>query len=257
MIRADEDRYYQISHISAISNKKHPGFILLKNIAKTSQKILDVGCGEGTHLNQFTRKKSIGIGIDINRFAIKLAAKHYPNHRFKLFNGQNIPFPDNHFDLVYSTFILEHTRCPEKILTEMVRVLEPNGNLIIICPNYGSPNRRSPNSTIYPIYKLFTGFIFDYILLLKKSIISLNWTKVIPKKRYLNIDDDTTVEPYIHSLIKYLIGLKIQIIKQSSLWDLEDTQNTLKQFIAHLGKNSIFPFFYYGPQILIFGKKIK
>jgi ubiquinone/menaquinone biosynthesis C-methylase UbiE len=247
--------YYQIAREANISNPNHPGFKKLKIIARKAKNVLDVGCGEGSHLNLFLSSKQIGTGIDTNQFALNLAKKQYPKHKFIHFSGKNIPFSDDTFNLVYSTFVLEHTTNPEILISEMVRVLEPNGQLVILCPNFGSPNRRSPNSIKNPVRKLIQGFANDLFLSLETSIKQLNWQNVVPKKNYQNIDDDTTTEPYLHQLSKYLISEKLQIIKQSSLWSLETTKHPLKKITAFLGSNSIFPFKFWGPQIFICAKK--
>jgi len=52
--------------------------------------------------------------------------------------GENIPFPDNSFDLVFSSTVLEHTDDPWRVLDEAIRVLRPGGYLQFVFPNYGS-----------------------------------------------------------------------------------------------------------------------
>jgi SAM-dependent methyltransferase len=52
--------------------------------------------------------------------------------------GETIPFPDSHFDFVFSSTALEHTDSPERVLNESVRVLKPGGCLQFVFPNYGS-----------------------------------------------------------------------------------------------------------------------
>lgn len=52
--------------------------------------------------------------------------------------GEQIPFPDGTFDLVYSSTVLEHTRSPEDVLRESLRVLKPGGYLMFVYPNYGA-----------------------------------------------------------------------------------------------------------------------
>ena len=41
--------------------------------------------------------------------------------------GENLPFPDNKFDVVISENVVDHARNPKKIVSEMVRVLKPGG----------------------------------------------------------------------------------------------------------------------------------
>lgn len=52
--------------------------------------------------------------------------------------GENIPFPDNSFDVVFSSTVLEHTDDPWRVLEEAIRVLRPGGYLQFVFPNYGS-----------------------------------------------------------------------------------------------------------------------
>ena len=52
--------------------------------------------------------------------------------------GEEIPFPDSHFDFIFSSTTLEHTESPERVLDEAVRVLKPGGCLQFVFPNYGS-----------------------------------------------------------------------------------------------------------------------
>lgn len=50
--------------------------------------------------------------------------------------GEALPFPDAHFDIVYSSNVLEHTAAPARVLAEALRVLKPGGVMQIVCPNY-------------------------------------------------------------------------------------------------------------------------
>lgn len=52
--------------------------------------------------------------------------------------GEQLPFPDAAFDLIYSSTVLEHTRDPERVLHEALRVLKPGGHLMFVYPNYGA-----------------------------------------------------------------------------------------------------------------------
>lgn len=239
--------YYQIAAEASSKIGNHSGLLYLKEISKHRNTILDVGCGEGTRLNTLLPKNKNGTGIDISKQAVKKAQIQYPYHNFFSANNENLPFKDGSFDLVYTTFVLEHTKNPKRFINEMLRVLSPKGELVIICPNYGAPNRRSPNSIENPIKKLIQGFINDFS---KNN--DLSWTKVTPKNIYHQVDDDTTVEPYLLSLSRFLRANHLKIIKSSSLWQLESTTtNPRKLLFYYLGRLGVFPFKYYGPQIFI------
>lgn len=101
---------------------------------------LDMGCGDG-----FWSKKLADLGYKITSIDLE---KHYENTQVvNLENG--LTFPDNSFDYVWSTDVLEHLREPEKIISEIKRVLGPGGLLTLTTPN--------SYFWIYPIFKLF-GF---------------------------------------------------------------------------------------------------
>jgi len=243
--------YYQVAGEASSKIGNHQGLLYLQKKAKHSKNTLDVGCGEGTRLDTLLPKTSLGVGIDISKKAIKLAKEQYSRHKFFHSKNRVLPFNNNSFDLVYIAFVLEHTKNPKKFINEMIRVLSPKGELVIICPNYGAPNRRSPNSIENPIKKLIKGFINEFSI---KN--ELSFTKVTPKDVYDQVDDDTTVEPYVLSLKKYLKSKGFKIIKCSSLWSLEPfSLNPRKILFTFLGKLGILPFKYWGPQIFIVARK--
>jgi ubiquinone/menaquinone biosynthesis C-methylase UbiE len=53
-------------------------------------------------------------------------------------NVYKIPFKDNIFDLVHMSEVIEHLLDTDKALSEIHRVLKPNGKLIITTPNFTS-----------------------------------------------------------------------------------------------------------------------
>lgn len=248
-----DQKYYQLARQASLEIGSHPGLKQLQQIARRSEKILDFGCGEGTRLNTLLGDNQQGHGVDINRFAISSAKRQYPHHHFKRYSGQRLPYQDNSFDLVYSAFVLEHTTDPEVVIKGMIRVTKPNGKLVILCPNFGAPNRRSPNSVKNPITKLITGLIHDF---LPPSPEHLPWTFVNPKDTYDQPDDDTTVEPYLLSLKRYLTNQRMLVDTSSSLWSQElTTKNPRKLLFKFLGERGLFPFNFWGPQVFIIATK--
>jgi len=104
-------------------------------------KVLDIGCGEGSKIIELDNLISNldCYGIDISRQAIQSAREQAPHIKFESGNIEQLPYPDNQFDVVFSTFTFEHVTNPQAILDEMLRVLKPQGKIIIVCPNFGSP----------------------------------------------------------------------------------------------------------------------
>ena len=107
---------------------------LFKEVKKFSQnyggnkRILDVGCGTKPYKNLFQRDDYIG--IDINGGFHSDSKKTID----KFYNGQNIPYNNNSFDIVISTQVFEHVEYPEKLLKEIFRVLKNGGILFLTMP---------------------------------------------------------------------------------------------------------------------------
>ncbi|MHA1200379.1 MAG: class I SAM-dependent methyltransferase [Candidatus Heimdallarchaeaceae archaeon] len=98
-------------------------------------KILDVGTGFGnfiSFLKQALKSFDSFIGIDLNEEELKKAEKeHGLIAKFKKMNAEKLDFPDKTFDIVSMASSLHHLERPEKVLKEMLRVVKPQGYLII------------------------------------------------------------------------------------------------------------------------------
>lgn len=71
--------------------------------------------------------------------AIQILRENHLDERY-LSEGkaERMPFPDQHFDVVFSFQVLEHVQDPVTMLSESWRVLKPGGFLYINAPNYRS-----------------------------------------------------------------------------------------------------------------------
>jgi len=251
----EKDEYYELAKKGSL-DVRHPAMKLLKKLAKPNLKILDLGCGEGTRLNYLCRNPENCVGIDISSKAIELANKSYPKIAFLKANLEKLPLKNETFGLVYSAFVLEHLEKPEKVIKEAVRVLKKRGRLVLVAPNYGSPNRASPPYNGSRIGKFILGLVKDLVLPLGAK--KLSWKKVVPladKTRY-QMDWDTTVEPYLGSLVFYFKHLGMKVNFSSSCWEEEEAGAKIHQkFFRFLGEAGIYPFCYWGPHLLLLAVK--
>ena len=96
---------------------------------KPGDRILDVGCGKGFLLYDFTKVvPDLELhGIDISEYAIA-NAKEEIKDRLQVGNATSLPYPDNYFDFVFSITTLHNFHCYDldKALREIERVSKKN-----------------------------------------------------------------------------------------------------------------------------------
>lgn len=91
--------------------------------------LLDVGCGEKPYAELFKPHVKKYVGLDFK----KTAGKRLKRADI-IGDALSLPFADNTFDTVLSTEVLEHVTDPQRMLSEIFRVLKHNGNLILTTP---------------------------------------------------------------------------------------------------------------------------
>jgi SAM-dependent methyltransferase len=109
--------------------------VLTTLMPKPPQSILVVGCGSGHEAGLLARAFNADtIGTDVGgQFTFDDAAAA-PATLLKM-DAQELAFPDNTFDLVFSFHALEHIAHPDRALAEMARVLRIGGSYLIGTPN--------------------------------------------------------------------------------------------------------------------------
>lgn len=109
--------------------------VLIEELSKISyDTILDLGCGTGAVLqailNEDCKKKAYG--IDISENMLKVArGKLKESATLVLGDSEYLPFENDFFDVVYCNDSFHHYPRPDRVLSELSRVLKPKGNLII------------------------------------------------------------------------------------------------------------------------------
>jgi ubiquinone/menaquinone biosynthesis C-methylase UbiE len=101
--------------------KRSSDIIGLSSVTKT----LDLGCGDGRGsdlLNQILPNLSY-YGLDIFD-SPEVSKRDRFDLNFCSYDGVNIPFSDECFDLIFSKQVLEHVRYPDKVISEVARVLK-------------------------------------------------------------------------------------------------------------------------------------
>ena len=122
-----------------------------------SARVLDLGCGEGNSIELFQRL-SAGIvwrGVDLED-SPEARQRLHGNENISIFNGVDLPYPDNSFDLIFCRQVLEHARHPDALIADALRVLKPDG-LFVGSVSYLEPYHSYSifNFTPYGIVRVF------------------------------------------------------------------------------------------------------
>ncbi|RMF44668.1 MAG: class I SAM-dependent methyltransferase [Anaerolineae bacterium] len=102
-------------------------------------RILEIGCAYGYYLKALHEAGNEVFGLDISSYAIQRAREEFLPQRAEHLVCQSAdepyPFPDAHFDFIYSLDTIEHLPRPEVMLAECARTLRPGGVLYVVTPN--------------------------------------------------------------------------------------------------------------------------
>lgn len=94
---------------------------------------LDLACGLGGYIPPLQARGARVVAVDFN---IPHKVKVIP---FAVADALHVPFPDNCFDLLICTNLIEHVPSPAELLREIWRVLKPRGVVYLSYPPYYSP----------------------------------------------------------------------------------------------------------------------
>ena len=100
----------------------------LGTAVEKGSRVLDVGCGNRPYQKFFGHCEYLGIDVEMS--GRKLTDKEAD----LFYDGENIPFPDGHFNVVVCTQVFEHCLNPGKLVREIHRVLKPNGMFFFSVP---------------------------------------------------------------------------------------------------------------------------
>jgi ubiquinone/menaquinone biosynthesis C-methylase UbiE len=91
-------------------------------------RVLDLGCGDGASVDLFRslEPRVQWTGADIAH-SPEVAERTRDDAEFVTFDGEQLPFADASFDLVYCKQVLEHVQRPRPLIAEVARVLRPDG----------------------------------------------------------------------------------------------------------------------------------
>lgn len=109
--------------------------------AKCNDRILEVGCGGGHVLRLFPEADLTG--VDVSGEMIRKSRRNLVGFSACLLKGElhELDLPDESFDRIICTEVLEHVVDPVEILQQIRRLLRPAGRAVITFPNDRLINR--------------------------------------------------------------------------------------------------------------------
>lgn len=119
---------------------------LKKMQLKPNSKFLDLGCGEGRHCFGAYMSEEIDVfGFDMSLSDVGKAKENFDQFNenistkscnFGVADAKKLPFKDNTFDFIICSEVLEHIIDYQSALSEINRILKPEGKLAVSVPKF-------------------------------------------------------------------------------------------------------------------------
>jgi len=129
--------------------------LLLKSLIRFSPnikgKILDIGCGKKPYEEYFSPQSQSYIGLEYAKTLHGLKSVDV------LGDSLLLPFKDSSFDSAVSFQVMEHVQEPKKFLSEVFRILKPDGHFLLTTPFIWGEHEQP-----YDFYR-YTRFGLQYL----------------------------------------------------------------------------------------------
>jgi demethylmenaquinone methyltransferase/2-methoxy-6-polyprenyl-1,4-benzoquinol methylase len=156
-------------------------------VAQKPQKILDVATGTGDLAVALIKTQATEIiGIDISAGMLDLGKqKVKKNHwektiKMEIGDSENIDYADNYFDAVTVAFGVRNFENLDKGLSEILRVLRPGGDLVVL------ETAVPQNYLMRQFYRFYTQFIMP----------AIGWVFSKDKSAYQYLSDSAAAFPF-------------------------------------------------------------
>ncbi len=142
---------------------------LLDPIAIPGRRVLDIGCGTGIMAHFFVGKGCQYIGTDasskmIEQARVRHLSKKNNKIRFIISDVEELNFKDNCFDIILAAGLIEYFDNCSKALLEMIRILKPEGILIITLP------RKCLNTFMSKRMHFITPLYHYYLTMTRRNV---------------------------------------------------------------------------------------
>jgi ubiquinone/menaquinone biosynthesis C-methylase UbiE len=129
---------------------------------------LDAACGTGRHTEYLASLGHEVVGVDISPEMLARAREKVPAGRFYEADLHDVPLADDSVDLVVCAIALSHVADLAPALAELVRVLRPNGHLVIsdsrgLIGDIGLPLVRTGPDGQFGYMSVYARLASDYL----------------------------------------------------------------------------------------------
>jgi len=151
---------------------------------------LDMGCGSGRWALLAAPLVEELVAADASREALKVARNNIsaPNVSFVEATPDSLPFPDGHFDLIFSLGVLHHVPDTEGAIRSLAPKLAPGGTLLLYL-YYAFDNRPAWFRAIWKVSDLarhiISGFPFSIRYVVSQLIAACVYWPLARAAKYL------------------------------------------------------------------------
>lgn len=129
--------------------------------------VLDCACGSGYGSAILAQSARLVVGADVDPLIVEHARQTYVSDRvrFEQFSITEIPYPDNHFDMVVSFDTIEHVRDDHRVLLELKRVTRADGVIVLSTPlTYYHKDQGEPDLWDATHVREYSGYEWLHLL---------------------------------------------------------------------------------------------
>jgi SAM-dependent methyltransferase len=172
------------------------------------KRVLEIGCGMGTHAELLVRNGADLTAIDQTRMAVEATRRRLQlrglTAQVLRQDAENLGFRDRSFDSVWTWGVIHHSSCTERCVSEIARVMTPGGRLMMMV--YYRPSL---------VYYLHCGLIRGILMgqLMQRSLNQIYvsssdgfYARVFNKPELRGV-----LSPFFHSLQITVFGLKAEL----------------------------------------------
>lgn len=152
----------------------------------TVSTVVDLGCGPGWAMLDFARQGAKVYGLELSPGVLSCARENLKKSGLEnldraliLGNSEQTPFRKNGIDCVVATELIEHTHNPEKLLSEIQRILKPGGYAILSFP-------VKPVENLICFFSKhffrFSGHVRQFSIKEMRGLLERNGFRVVKKK---------------------------------------------------------------------------